>query len=122
MKKGIGNRVKENTANEMSCENFEEECMTCDTISKENSLKKKNLIHRLHRIEGQVRGIQKMIQEDRDCVDIITQVSASLSALENVSLIILEKHIKGYLQNMRTNPEEEESIDVLVEVIKRILK
>ena len=44
MKKGIGNRVKENTANEMSCENFEEERMTCDTISKENSLKKKNLM------------------------------------------------------------------------------
>ena len=106
----------------MTCENFEEECMTCDTISKEDSLENKNLIHRLHRIEGQIRGIQKMIQEDRDCVDIITQVSASLSALENVSLIILEKHIKGYLQNMRTNPEEEESSDILVEVIKRILK
>lgn len=122
MKKGIGNKIKENIDNSMTCENFEEECMTCDTISKEDSLENKNLIHRLHRIEGQIRGIQKMIQEDRDCVDIITQVSASLSALENVSLIILEKHIKGYLQNMRTNPEEEESIDILVEVIKRILK
>ncbi len=122
MKKGIGNKIKENTDNSTTCENFEEECMTCDTISKEDSLENKNLIHRLHRIEGQIRGIQKMIQEDRDCVDIITQVSASLSALENVSLIILEKHIKGYLQNMRTNPEEEESIDILVEVIKRILK
>ena len=122
MKKGIGNKIKENTDNSMTCEKFEEECMTCDTISKEDSLENKNLIHRLHRIEGQIRGIQKMIQEDRDCVDIITQVSASLSALENVSLIILEKHIKGYLQNMKTNPEEEESIDILVEVIKRILK
>ena len=60
----------------------------------ERLLEKKNLIHRLHRIEGQIRGIQKMIQEDRDCLDIITQVSASLSALENVSLIILEQHIK----------------------------
>ena len=39
MKKGIGNKIKENTDNSMTCENFEEECMTCDTISKEEKVK-----------------------------------------------------------------------------------
>lgn len=101
----------------------EEKETDCDIVSKkEESLKKKNLIHRLHRIEGQIRGIQKMIQEDRDCVDIITQVSASLSALENVSLIILEKHIKTYFQNMGVDTMKEQSIDVLLEAIRRVLK
>lgn len=122
MTKSIEHNLKNNTDNEMSGENFVKECSTFDTISKERLLEKKNLIHRLHRIEGQIRGIQKMIQEDRDCLDIITQVSASLSALENVSLIILEQHIKEYLKNIKTNSKEEESIDLLVEVIKRVLK
>ena len=97
MTKSIEHNLKNGADNEMSGENFVKECSTFDTISKERLLEKKNLIHRLHRIEGQIRGIQKMIQEDRDCLDIITQVSASLSALENVSLIILEQHIKEYL-------------------------
>jgi hypothetical protein len=122
MTKSIEHNLTNNTDNEMSGENLVKECSTFDTISKERLLEKKNLIHRLHRIEGQIRGIQKMIQEDRDCLDIITQVSASLSALENVSLIILEQHIKGYLKNIKKNSKEEESIDLLVEVIKRVLK
>ena len=122
MKKEINHEIKEGFNAELICEEQDEQHITDDMVSKEQSLQKKNLIHRLHRIEGQIRGIQKMIQENRDCVDIITQISAALSALENVSLIILEKDIKKYLQQLGTNPVEEESVDLLVETIKRMLK
>jgi DNA-binding FrmR family transcriptional regulator len=52
------------------------------------------LSRRMHRIEGQVRGIEKMIDEDRYCIDILTQISAVSTALEAVGLKILEDHVK----------------------------
>jgi DNA-binding FrmR family transcriptional regulator len=52
------------------------------------------LITRLHRIEGQVRGIEKMVDGDRYCVDILTQISAATTALESLGLQILEEHIR----------------------------
>ena len=54
---------------------------------------KKKYLARLKRIEGQTRGIHRMIDEDQYCIDIITQISAVKSALENVSLALLEDHI-----------------------------
>ena len=48
---------------------------------------------RLHRIEGQVRGIERMVDEDRYCIDILTQVGAVKTALESVALMILEDHV-----------------------------
>ena len=51
------------------------------------------LIKRLHRIEGQVRGIEKMIDEDRYCIDIITQISAITTALDAVAFKILDEHV-----------------------------
>lgn len=51
------------------------------------------LIKRLHRIEGQVRGIEKMVTEDRYCIDILTQISAVSTALESVAFRILDDHV-----------------------------
>jgi DNA-binding FrmR family transcriptional regulator len=51
------------------------------------------LINRLHRIEGQVRGIEKMVDEDRYCIDIITQISAVTTALDAVAFKILDDHV-----------------------------
>lgn len=56
--------------------------------------KKERYLTRLKRIEGQVRGVHRMVSEDQYCIDIITQVSAVTSALENVSLALLEDHIE----------------------------
>ena len=50
-------------------------------------------LQRLRRIEGQVRGIAKMIDEDKYCIDVLTQVSAATSALENVALGLLDDHL-----------------------------
>jgi DNA-binding FrmR family transcriptional regulator len=52
------------------------------------------LIKRLHRIEGQVRGIERMVDEERYCVDILTQIAAVTTALESVSVKLLEDHVR----------------------------
>jgi DNA-binding FrmR family transcriptional regulator len=52
------------------------------------------LIKRLHRIEGQVRGIERMVEEDRYCIDILTQLSAVTTALESLAFRILDDHVQ----------------------------
>jgi DNA-binding FrmR family transcriptional regulator len=54
---------------------------------------KPSLVTRLHRIEGQVRGIEKMVEDDRYCIDILTQISAVSTALESVAYKILDDHV-----------------------------
>jgi DNA-binding FrmR family transcriptional regulator len=51
------------------------------------------LVNRLHRIEGQVRGIERMIEEDRYCIDVLTQIAAVKTALEGVATKVLEDHV-----------------------------
>ena len=57
------------------------------------SAQKDNYAKRLRRIEGQVRGIAKMIDEDKDCIDVLTQISAVNSALQSVALGLLDEHL-----------------------------
>ena len=52
------------------------------------------LVKRLHRIEGQVRGIEKMVEDDRYCIDILTQIAAVNTALESLALKILDDHVR----------------------------
>ncbi len=54
---------------------------------------KEALIKRLHRIEGQVRGIERMVEDDRYCIDILTQISAVTTALESLAFKILDGHV-----------------------------
>lgn len=54
---------------------------------------KEDLLKRLRRAEGQVRGIQRMVESDTYCIDILTQVSAATKALENVALALLDDHL-----------------------------
>jgi CsoR family transcriptional regulator, copper-sensing transcriptional repressor len=54
---------------------------------------KEALVKRLHRIEGQVRGIERMIEEDRYCVDVLTQIGAVTTALESLAFRILDEHV-----------------------------
>jgi DNA-binding FrmR family transcriptional regulator len=55
---------------------------------------KEALVKRLHRIEGQVRGIERMVESDRYCIDILTQISAATTALESLAFKILDDHVK----------------------------
>ena len=54
---------------------------------------KEGLVRRLHRIEGQIRGIERMVDEERYCVDILTQIAAATTALETVAFKILDEHV-----------------------------
>ncbi len=54
---------------------------------------KEALVKRLHRIEGQVRGIERMIEDDRYCIDVLTQISAATTALESLAFRILDDHV-----------------------------
>ena len=77
---------------------------------------------RLKRIEGQMRGIQKMVEEGKYCVDILTQISSAIAATEKVGLMILRDHIKGCVRDSLGGRNADERIDELVMVVERFLK
>ncbi|MFB5191166.1 metal-sensitive transcriptional regulator [Alicyclobacillus fastidiosus] len=82
-----------------------------------------DLLRRLKRVEGQVRGVQKMIEEDRYCVDILVQIAAIKSAVHKVGLSVLESHTRGCVADALMNASDgEEKIDELMEVIRQFTK
>ncbi|MEQ6378083.1 metal-sensing transcriptional repressor [Bacillaceae bacterium S4-13-58] len=83
---------------------------------------KAKLINRLKRIEGQVRGIQKMVEEDRYCVDILVQVSAINAGLKNVGFSLLERHSHHCVTHAIHSGSGEEAIDELMKVVKQFSK
>ena len=70
-----------------------------------NEETKPKVLKRLNRIAGQVAGLQKMIEEDRYCVDVLTQVAAVRSALDSVGVLLLTDHIEGCLVGHGTGTE-----------------
>lgn len=83
---------------------------------------KEALIRRLNRIEGQVRGVNKMILEDRYCVDILNQVSALQSALDAVAMLLLENHTHGCMQGAIKSGKGNEAIDELMTVVRKFAR
>lgn len=81
----------------------------------------KALITRLNKIEGQVRGIKNMVENDRYCVDILTQVSAVQSALNSFNKILLSQHIKTcVVDDIKSGNDE--VVDELLNTIQKIVK
>lgn len=77
---------------------------------------------RLSRIEGQVRGVSKMVEEDKYCIDILTQISATQAALDKVALELLRDHARHCLHNDAVHATTgEDKIDELVNAIGRII-
>ncbi|BAB04277.1 metal-sensing transcriptional repressor [Halalkalibacterium halodurans] len=83
---------------------------------------KEQLMNRLKRIEGQVRGIQKMIDDDRYCIDILVQLSAIDAALKKVSLNLLERHTSHCVVDAVEKGKSEEAIAELMDVFERFSK
>ncbi|WP_284141711.1 MULTISPECIES: metal-sensing transcriptional repressor [unclassified Virgibacillus] len=83
---------------------------------------KQAIVNRLKRVEGQVRGVQKMIEEDRYCVDILVQISAINAALNKVGYSLLERHTKHCVSSAIKSGEGEAAIDELMEVVKQFSK
>ncbi|MFP4081493.1 MAG: metal-sensitive transcriptional regulator [Candidatus Aminicenantes bacterium] len=82
-------------------------------------------IVRLKRIEGQIRGIQKMIEQKRYCIDILTQISSVLGAIRSVEESILERHLKGCVHQSfakGSKADRAEKIDEVIEVLKKFRK
>jgi len=67
------------------------------------------LARRLHRIEGQVRGIEKMVEDDRYCIDVLTQISAVTTALESVAFRILDDHVSHCVAGALASGDPEEA-------------
>lgn len=80
---------------------------------------KSALLKRLNRIEGQTRGVAKMVEEDRYCVDVLTQISAIQSALDALALQLLESHTKGCVRSAIRSGKGEAAIDELMTVVRR---
>lgn len=102
----------------MSCE-----CNTEDSTKhkQRDAAERKDLITRLNRIEGQVRGVKNMIEEDRYCVDIVTQVSAICAALNSFNKELLARHIKTCVsEDIREGREE--AVDELCDLLKKLMK
>jgi len=83
---------------------------------------KTSLGKRLNRIEGQVRGIGRMIDEDRYCIDVLTQVSAVQSALDALALQLLEHHLHGCVQHAVKSGEGDRAIEEALGVIRKFAR
>lgn len=94
----------------------------CCTKHKERSPEEiRALTNRLNRIEGQIKGLKKMIDEDRYCVDIITQVSSVQAALNAFQRELLNSHIKSCVVNDIRNGNEE-AVDELCDLLQKTMK
>ncbi|MEC5424872.1 metal-sensing transcriptional repressor [Virgibacillus sp. C22-A2] len=83
---------------------------------------KQALVNRLKRIEGQVRGIQKMVEEDRYCVDILVQISAINAALKKAGFSVAERHTKHCVSHAVKSGEGDAAIEELMDVMKQFSK
>ena len=83
------------------------------------------LVKRLHRIEGQVRGIERMVEDDRYCIDILTQVSAVNTALESLALQILDEHVRHCVAGALSSGDSEDAhrkTEELLEAVRRFTR
>lgn len=79
---------------------------------------KKTLSNRLKRIEGQIRGVQKMIEDDKYCIDVITQSSAIRNSLKSVEDLLLEGHLESCVVNQIKSGKEKQAVEEILKVYK----
>ena len=83
----------------------------------------KKLLNRISRIEGQVRGLRKMVEQDRDCFEVLKQIAAAGGAIRSLGMVILEDHLKGCVSEaIRDSNRDDELIDEVVRVFNRLSK
>lgn len=96
--------------------------MASTTPNRGYTASKEQLLTRLARVEGQVRGITKMVEEDRYCIDVVTQVNAVQAALDKVSLGLLDGHARVCMQGHGAAPTDpDEQVDELMSAVGRML-
>ncbi len=98
----------------------EKEC-SCHKTKERPEKEYKDLIHRLNRIEGQIRGIRGMVEKDAYCTDILTQVAAVNAALNSFNKVLLANHIKTCVTR-DIKEGKEETVDELVTTLQKLMR
>jgi DNA-binding FrmR family transcriptional regulator len=96
--------------------------MLCGVPTRGYSATKDQLMTRLRRIEGQVRGVQGMVQDDRYCIDILTQISAVQAALDKVALGLLDQHAQHCVIGAQEPAERGEKTEELMAAVGRLMR
>ena len=96
--------------------------MANETPTRGYTASKGQLLNRLARVEGQVRGVTKMVEEDRYCIDVVTQINAVQAALDKISLGLLDGHARVCMQGGGAAPADPgERVDELMGAVGRVL-
>jgi DNA-binding FrmR family transcriptional regulator len=85
------------------------------------AMRKDEILRRLRRIEGQVRGVARMVEEDKYCIDILTQISAVQAALQGVSLGLLNDHVRSCVREAVRRDGGDEKVEELVSAVARLV-
>ena len=106
----------------MDCCNHQ--CEACHKHKERTPEEMKALINRLNRIEGQVRGIARMVEEEKYCIDILTQISAATSALQSVALGLLDGHLNSCVLDAAKQGDDaaKEKLDEASNAIARLVR
>ena len=123
-KERLSGTAEPDTTPEMTAEMTAEEtgCPFCSGRSKVRDPKEqKDLINRLNRIEGQIRGIRKMVEEDAYCIDILNQVSAANSALNSFTKALLAQHIRTCVAE-DLHRGNDEKLEELVKTLQKLMR
>jgi CsoR family transcriptional regulator, copper-sensing transcriptional repressor len=84
---------------------------------------KEQLLNRLARVEGQVRGVSRMVEEDRYCIDVITQIAAVQAALEKIALGLVDGHVRVCMQGEGSAPQDpDERVQELMGAVGRLMR
>ena len=99
----------------------EKKCCHCEKTTVRSEEERKKLIHRLNRIEGQIRGIRGMIEYDVYCTDILTQSAAVTAAMNGFNKELLNNHIKGCVsRDIREGRDE--VVDELMDILQKLMR
>ena len=88
------------------------------------AMEKEDVLRRLRRVEGQVRGLQQMVEDDRYCIDVLTQISAATKALQSVALGLLDDHLRHCVAGAvaEGGPDADKKLHEATAAIERLLK
>ena len=90
--------------------------------SKSYAADKDDLLKRLRRMEGQVRGLHQMVEDDRYCLDVVQQINALTAAAREVSLLVLSDHLKGCVVAATNDEEKDAAIKEMMTVLSKALR
>lgn len=81
-----------------------------------------DLVKRVNRVEGQVKGIRRMIEEEEDCVAILTQIAAARAAINKVGAMILDEYVNDCIRKSTESPSKEQEIKKMTDSVQKFLK